>query len=372
MHNSMKKLRYSSFAIVVWFLLVSTFTNAQSIITDVKGVSSISLNPGFKETKKDDSKNSPKIDTVSFNLGLLTFSTAEKKINLNHYSYFQSENLPDIFFGVNASGEIKNDVANIFSSGDIVSGGEAGLRFGVRLFKNKTNWSSLLKKRGMTKDEIQEILDNYENTKPASDLWFITSGKFTGYSFKLFNPDSTFEKQIAKTNFTGSDINVGFNYWNARMLNNTILAGVTIGRKQTDNFDELNESAQEDTKVITGSSGTTRKVTTKQTVYSGEYKERIVYPLNLDIYFVPHKLENIAFLVNSRTDFSKSDKPKTKVGVGVFFLKNQNAFNPLAGVTIDYSDAFNVDNSDDDKTNLTKIKIGITTRLNIINNQLKK
>lgn len=370
MANSTKKFQYKKCLVQVSLIFVSCIAVGQNVITDIRGGSAIPLNPGFKETKKDSAENKSKIEEISFNLGIIKFTTTDKKLELNHYSYFQSEKFTDFFIGASGSGEIKNSVANLFSSGDIVSGGEANLRLGFRLFKNKTDWTTLLAGK-KTPQEVQDILDN--NVKPASDLWLILTGGFTGSSFKLFKPDSVFSKQIEKTNFTGTEINAGLNYWNARILNNTILAGITIGLKTTNNFDDLNESTQVDTKNVTDSiTGTTRKITTKQTVYTGSYKETTVYPLNVDLYFVPNKLENVAFLAYSRTDISKSDAPKTKLGFGVFFLKNQNAFNPVAGLIFDFADSFNVDKSDDSKGSLSKFKIGITTRINVVNNQLRK
>ncbi len=369
MDNSIKKSHYKFILITISIFTFQNSVLSQNIISS-GGTSSIPLNPGFKETKKDEAENKPKIDTVSFNLGLIRFTTTDKKLELNHYNYFHSKNFTDFFVGVSGSGEIKNSVTNLFSTGNVVSGGDANLRLGFRLFKNKTDWTSLLAGK-KTPQEIQDVLDN--STRPASDLWLVATGGFKGSSFKHFSPDSTFSKQIEKINFTGTEINIGFNYWNARILNSTILAGATIGIKRTNNFDDLNESTQEDTRTLTDTAtGTVRKVVTKQTVYSGTYKEKTVYPLNFDLYFVPHNLENLSFLLYNRTDISKTEKPKTKLGFGLFFLKNQNAFNPVAGLTIDYADVFNVDTSDDTKGSLSKLQIGITTRINIVNNRSRK
>lgn len=370
MANLMNKFLYNKYIIHGAIFLLSNFVISQNVISDTKSVSAIALNPGFKSTEKDSASDKPKIEEVSFNLGVVKFTTTDKKLELNHYSYFQSEKFTDFFIGVSGSGEIKNSVTNIFSNGDIVSGGEANLRLGFRLLKNKTDWVTLLANK-KTPQEIQNILDN--NTKPASDLWLIATGGFTGSSFKIFKPTAAFSEQIEKINFTGTEINIGLNYWNARMLNNTILAGATIGIKTTNNFDDLSESSQEDTQLfIDNTTGTTRKVVTKQTVYTGSYLESTVYPLNFDLYFVPHKLENMAFLAYSRTDISKIEGPKTKLGGGIFFLKNQNAFNPVAGLIFDFADIFNVDSTDDSKKTLSKFKIGITTRINIVNNQSRK
>jgi hypothetical protein len=368
MDNSIKKYLKSISLVVL--LSFQNLVFSQNIISDIGGSGSILLNPGFKETKKDDVENKPKVEEVSFNLGIIKFTSSDKKMELNHYNYFHTEKFTDFFVGISGSGEIKNNLTNLFSTGKVVAGAEANLKLGVRLFRNKTSWIELLDGK-KTADEIQEVLDY--KTRPASDLWFIASGNFNGSSFKHFQTDSAFSKQIEKKNFMGSEINAGFNYWNARILNSTFIVGATIGMKRTNNFDDLNENTQEDTQVITDSiTGAIRKVVSKQTVYSGNYKESTVYPFNVDLYFAPHNLENLAFLLYSRTDISRSDKPKTKMGFGLFFLKNQNVFNPLAGLTIDYGDVFNVDPSDDSKGAFSKIKIGITTRINIVNSRSRK
>ncbi|HAN17923.1 MAG: hypothetical protein A2X13_10585 [Bacteroidetes bacterium GWC2_33_15] len=370
MDSLIKKFAYKRYYVLSVLLLVGNHLYSQNIVSDTKGLSSISLNPGFKETKKDSSINDSKVEEIPFNLGIIKVITSDKKLELNHYSYFSPEKFTDFFIGISAAGELKNSVANLFSSGNVVSGGDATLRFGLRLFKNNSFFTKYLIK-DMTKEEIQEVLD--KKTKPASDLWLITTGKFIGSSFKLFQPDSVFSKQIEKTNFTGTEINIGLNYWNARILNTTILAGATIGYKRINNFDDLTESISEDTKLVSDSiTGATRKIVTKQTLYTGNYKETVVYPLNFDLYLVPHKLENVSLLAYSRTDISKAELSKTKLGFGVFFLRKQNAFNPVAGITFDYVDVFNVDKSDDNKGTLFKFKIGITTRINIVNNQMNK
>lgn len=368
MVNLMKK--YNKLILLIFISLSTKIGYSQSIIGDDKGNSSIGLTPGFKETKKEDKKDSPKVDSVGFDLGIVTFTTKDKKLGLNYYSYFNPSNFTDYYVGISSNSKIKNSTANIFSNGDIVAEGEAKLSLGFRLYKNKTDWTSILAGQ-KTPEQIQDVLDN--STRPANDLWLVLNGSFSGSSFKRFVADSTFANQIQKESFTGYDINLGFNYWNARILNNTILAGATIGIKQKNNFDDLTEGTREDVQVITDSlSNTSRKITIKQTVYTGDYKESIVYPLNFDLYFVPHNLKNIGILGFSRTEMGKKIKPKTKIGLGLYFLKDQNTFNPVAGITFGFNDFFNVDKSDDDKSSLKKFSISLSTRINLVNNQKKK
>lgn len=366
MHNLIKAFLYR----ICFFMLLfaAQNSNAQNIIPLNKGGSSLTLNPSFKETAKDSAKNDPtRIDTVSFGLGMISFSTTDKKIDFNYYNLFTPKNGHYFFVGVAASGEIKNSFATLFANKNIVSGAEAKLRFGYQLFSKTEDWDKLIGTK-RNADVIEDLMANY--TKPKSDLWAVLNVGFSGSSFKLFFPDSTFASQIQKTPFTGIDVSAGFNYWSAKFAYSTFLAGATIGIKRTNNFDDLDETTRQDVRTISDpTTSTNRTITLKETVYSGKYKETTVYPLNFDFYFVPHKLENIAFLAFSKTDISKTDKPKTRLGFGIYFLKNQNAFNPLAGLVFDYGDVFNVDKSDDYKKSINKFRIGISTRVAILSNR---
>lgn len=381
MRNLMNKSLYSYYCRIIGLcLIMANSVNAQSIIEDSKGTSALSINPGFKATDKAEAEDKPVVYDIPFNLGLITFKTTEKKVDLNYYSFFvpnKKKGLHQSYFGVTGSGAIKNSVVNLFSTNNLATEAQVTLKSGVRLWKSQVNWQQLIDKRykkdttgkgvKYPKDVIQDILDNH--VKPASDLWLVVNSKFSGSKFKLFNPDLPFDKQIEETNFTGFEINAGLNYWNARVLDQTLLLGATIGIKQTNNFDDLVESTREDTRSVSDlGSGTVRKVTVKETVYSGAYKENKVYPLNFDLYLVPQHAVNVGFLGYSRTDIANGILPKTKLGLGVYFLKNQNAFNPIAGLNFEFADAFNVDTSDDDKRAINKLKISISTRIVIVNN----
>lgn len=352
----------SLFVFIMIFISLKAYSQT-NIVADSKGSSSLGLANSSKKTNDVS-------DTVNFNLGMVTFTTKDKKVGLNYYSYFTPAKFTHTYFGISTNSKIKNSVSNVFSIGNVVPEGEIKMNLGFRLFHNQHDWDKLLK-NAQTTAEHQEILNN--KTKPAQDLWLAMNGSLSGSSFKRFIPDSTFSNQIQKQKFTGYELNVGFNYWNARIIDNILLAGITFGIKQKNNFDDLTESIREDNTVIVDSlSNTSRKIITKETVYTGDYKENIIYPLNFDFYLVPHNLKNLGILGFSRTDISKTEKPKTKLGLGLFFLKEQNSYNPVAGMTFSFSDVFNVDTSDDEKGSFNKFTISITTRINLVNNQKKK
>ncbi|GAF05482.1 hypothetical protein [Saccharicrinis fermentans] len=360
-----------SFKLFVTIILVANIAlvKGQSIIEDERGFSTLGLTPGFKETKKGSTEDKPKIDTVSFDLGMVKFTTKDKKLALDYYSYFTPQRFTDYYIGISTNSKIKNSTANIFSEKNIVAEGEVKLKTGFRIFKNKTDWPKLMANRNISDPDIVHSILN-DSTKPANDLWLVLEGSFSGTSFKRFLSDTLFSSQIQKENFTGYNVQLGLNYWNARILNLTTLTGISLGVKQKNNFDDLVEGTREDTKVSADTLNmTTRKYVIKETVYSGDYETKTVYPLNFDLYVVPHNLKNIGFLGYSRTEISSSEKPKTTLGLGVFFLKNQNAFNPTAGMTFSFKDAFNVDKSDDNKGGINKFTISLTTRINLVNSQ---
>ncbi|MES2810306.1 MAG: hypothetical protein V4619_16855 [Bacteroidota bacterium] len=345
------------------------FSNAgaQTIIQDNRGQNAVDL----KLPAKSDGSDKPVNDTITIGGGLIKFSTIEKKIELNFYQYFNPKN--PSFLAVSASGEVKNSIGSVFSSGNLEPGANAKVKYGKRLYKKRmsdyeeweTNFQSRNGRLPSTDEKQKQFIDKQKN---ASDLWLVTNVGFTGSKFKLFLPEENYGSQIKKVNFSSPEFNIGLNYWNANIAKNTVLTGVTMGIKQTNNFDDLVESSSEDvitkTDAVTGSS---RKVTEKNTLYKGAYKETWIYPLNVDLYFKPHKFDNVAFLAYSRTQFFKGDdKSKTKLGIGVYFLRKNDMFNPVFGINIDYKDVGNADKSDDDKPSINKLNVGLVFNLSAL------
>lgn len=362
MRNLMKRFLYS---MIVGAIICATpkIARGQNIIGDARNSSTLGLNPVYKSTDKTETDKS--VDTVDFNLGLVQFTTAEKKITFSQYQYHVNSS-SDVFFGISGSAAIKNSLGSLFESSNVAPEGEISLRGGISLHQSTEKWDKLL--AGKNKAEIQEILDN--QIKPANDVWLVANASLKGSKFKLYNNDTTFEKQVTDQRFTGVEVDLGINYWNARLVDFTVLAGATIGYQKKNNFDDLKEESFEETRISSDSvSGASRKASEKLTVYKGTYAEHEVFPLKVDLYLVPHKLDNVALSVFSRTDFSLKVKPKTKMGTGIYFLKDQNAFNPVAGLVFEYSDIFDVDDSDDEKGSTSKFKISLTTRLAILGNR---
>ncbi|UYZ61197.1 hypothetical protein [Hymenobacter latericus] len=358
--------------------------HGQYLLQQQIGGSSLSLNnQGVEkkatsccEEKKDDGKK-----TSATSLGFLAFSTLEKKADLNLYSYSPRGDKHDVFFGLSAAGEIKNDIASILKSGDLVTGASAKARFGWQIFKQglgaslETALDAASKIEDVNERErvVGRLLDN---TVPARDLWFVLNAGFAGSKFKRFLPDTIFDKQIQKETFSAPDLSIGLNYWQARLWKFTVLGGATYGWKRTNTFDKLDESTREDTRqVVDPTNGTTRKIVTKETVYTGTYKEQAARSLVTDLYLVPHFLDNVGVLLSQTTEsYPKSalTKPRTTPSMGIFFLKDQNSFNPVVGLSLGFYDIGDNDTSDDDKSKQSKLSLSLFTRVLLFSNQQRQ
>ncbi len=345
----------------------------QNIIQDNKGQTSLSLNPGSNKSDKD----SAKLETPAFNLGQIKIATAEKKLELNHYQYFRKNRKPPSFLGISVAGKIENSLTSLFASGDIAPGTDIKIKYGVRLFKRKIadydSWESeFIRKHGRKPTGAEQAVFS-RGFSTASDLWFVTNAGFVGSKFKLFHADSSYGKQLEKVNFSSPQLHIGLNFWTSDIFNCVTLVGTTIGIKTSNNFDDLTESTSEEVTVRTNpGDSSTRKITEKNTIFKGAYKETTCYPLNLDIYFKPHKFENVAFLLFAHHEIFKNEKPQSRIGGGFYFLRKNNLFDPVFGINVDFKDVFNNDVSDNSKRDFSKLSIGIVTDLNTLLFQKRK
>lgn len=345
------------------FLLASVTAVAQNIIQDNKGKTALSLNPGTTKPK-----DSTQVDSLQFGIGLIKLSTSEKKLELNYYHYFRPDHKAPSFVGVSASGQIDNSVSSLLSSGDFATGATLNVKYGLRLFKrqivNVDDWRADFKKKNGHDPTDADISAFVHHLSIASDFWLVMNAALTGSKFKLYAPDSAYAAQIQSKTFAAPEFNIGFNYWTADVLGSTALIGVTIGVKKTNNFDDLTETTSDE--VISNTSGTaTRKLDAKATVYTGSYKETTSYPLNFDIYFKPHKFDNIAFLVYNHNELFDGAKSKSKVGAGLYILKKNDLFNPVFGINIDYADVADHYLADE-KKGFSRLTIGLVTNLDLL------
>lgn len=358
MHFSKKKLNYSVLLGIMFCNIVST--KAQNIANEsTNGIVNMNSNSYSREGNE--------FIENSFDFSNITFNTKDSRLGLNYYSYIVRDEKAPIYLNVVAAGKVKNDIANIFSTNNVVGEGEFKVNYGIRIDKNDPDY---LFTNDTPAKEIQSYLDN--NTSPANELWFVINSTFNGYKFKRFDSTLAYENQIIKENFTGYNFNFGINYWNFNIKRMNFLGGATIGIKRTSNFDDLDENSREDKQTITNpATNTVREIIYKETVYTGTYKEYTLYPLNTNFFFAPHNLKNLSLSLFSSTEISNEYKPKTGIGLGFFVLKNLDIFNPVGGITFTLSDTFNVDKSDDKKGVMNKLTIALTTKINIFNS-LKK
>lgn len=337
--------------------LVSFCAIGQNILADNIGKTSLSLN------RVGDKGDQPDSENQDFDQSLVKVSTADKKLELNYYRYFVVEKFTDFFVGISGSGEMKNSASSLFANGNFVSGAQANFKLGFMLGKSHFDPTVLDNIDPADPAAVQKILDGLP---PAWNLWLVGNGNFEGYSFDRLMSNLSIDTEVEKTRFTGTSVNIGLNFWRAKMLGGTTLAGLTIGYKRANNFDDLSEYKLRRTETFTDTlTGNLQQLNSEKTVYRGGYKEYDEYPLDIDYYYSPHGLENVAFLLYSRIRMSEEFKPKTKFGLGIYFLKKQDFFNPIAGINFDFADVFNTANNQDSSP-FKRLTVGITTKITIV------
>ena len=311
-------------------------------------------------------------DTSSFDLGTITVNTEEKATTFNYYKYYANKRCCHAFLNISGGGAVKNSIAAVVDAGNIAPEGTASLRMGIRPWHHE-DYSKIVDMAVTAQNNGNGSIDSEEMQKLLNetkrwDVWLVAGGGVSGKKFKSFSPDSAFNAQIKKISYTSCSFNVGFNYWSANYLSGVMLAGATIGVDLSDNFDDLDEATKEDVRTSTDSvSGQVRKVNFKETVFLGQYKKDVVtFPLNMEVYYSPNFIPNIAILASASTTISSTELPKTKAGVGLFFLKGGRPTAPIAGIMLSYKDVFNNDKTDDYKGNGVKFSLALTTRINIL------
>jgi len=198
--------------------------------------------------------------------------------------------------------------------------------------------------------------------------WLVFRVTYTRASYKLLNTGGAFADQVKKQNFDGFSATVGYNALitldnvkalreqraalraarrksmdlpeaeTAQESKGSVILGVSLGVKRTNNADDLKSTDIED-QIFTSSSGTTqRSALAKQTVLRGDYKEYIAVPLNTDVVWYPGRFRSrIGFDFFTRSDLGKTGREFVP-GFGVFLTKEGKPTKVVGGISIAYDD----------------------------------
>lgn len=336
-YTMMKKLNFS---LLLTTILVNHLLYAQFNIEDGEGRTSIGYNR-------------------EINLGTVLFNTQDQKVKFDYYHYFNNANDLDFILGVTAEGKIKNDISNLFTGDNLTPESKLGAAFGWR-FYNSTNDIDWEKWPDLSKEEKDKFIDGFS---AKSDGWLFLRGNFTGSKFKLFSEDSAFNAQFVKENFSGFELDIGVNYYNANFLNRKIvlIAGLALGPQRVNNLADLTEKTFTDNEVVFNpDSSVVREIEREQNAWVGEYKTRSRFQLKADILIIPHCWNRVGLLGYYRLfDSSVKNDAIHNIGVGLYFFKEDTNFTPLGGINIGYN---NLAENNDGERELT---ISLVTAFNI-------
>jgi hypothetical protein len=218
------------------------------------------------------------------------------------------------FYGVEINGKTNDGILSLISNGNISPGAKVNGILGKDVFN-------------ITKDK------NGNERKQVLGTLALRIG-YEGSSFKLFNSDSVFAKQINKVSFNTFSSTVSFN---VKFGGNKILA-ISTGYKKVNNYGDLDEIELSDKKIITDSvSNTTRTYEVKKKVRVGDYKTFDQIPINLDFFWTPNNNPRIGFYHFWRTKFTNG-AATNGFGSGLYLLKKNNPLASIAGIVFEVDD----------------------------------
>ena len=201
-------------------------------------------------------------------------------------------------------------------------------RDGISSFISKGDISPGVKIGGIL--GTQELFHNSN----ALDGWLTLKVGYEGSSFKLFNSDSSFSKQINRTSFNTLTSSFSFNF---KIGGNKILA-TSIGYQKVNNYDELDDLELTDQKIIKdANSNMTRTYESKTKVKVGDYKTADQVPINFDFYWYSSNMQRIGFYHYWRTKFTNG-KATNGFGNGLYLLKKDKPLSSIAGIVFEIND----------------------------------
>lgn len=255
----------------------------QSVFEDTKGKSAIFLPEG----------------------GTFAFNMADASLKL---SYANRVSDRDLFFGFDIGGKSNNGILPLISKGNISPGAKVNGVVGFKEFFNDTK---------------------------RYDGWLALKVGYEGASFKLYNPDTTFDKQISKTSFNAFVSSLNFNL----KIDGNKLFAVSFGFQNANNFDDLDDVELNDKIVYFDSiSNTSRSYETKTNAKIGSYKTFNQVPINVDYFWTPRNQSRIGFYHYWRTNITLGDNVKNGLGTGIYLLKKKNPLASLIGVVFEVKD----------------------------------
>jgi hypothetical protein len=335
-------------------------STAQTAATGPEGSTSI----GVKET----------------DFGAVQLTTADKAAKLNIGRAFR-DIAADLthWYDFTAGARVKDDVGSLFRKGSLSPDARVSFVYGRNLAANPAPEIEEARIVGCQTQQgnAQECISRYvaelggiaaEACSAAADktacyteyadahpvgssawgLWLTLGVDAVAGEYRLHTPSAAFDSQIDTDVFFGPAFRVGMNFWAANIFGSSVVGGLRAGVARENNAGDLTVRNLEEVSTYTSPDGTVqRRVITTSSVYQGAYEEYTGFPIDADFIVKPLAFRNIAFNALARADFGQGRATTFRPGVGLLFLKGNNALTPLGGISATVDDVLSDDIQDD-------------------------
>lgn len=235
--------------------------------------------------------------------GTFRLNTLDGSLKL---SYSHENTKSHLFYGIDVSGKTHDGILSLFANGKITPGVKANAVIGYKEI------------------EISSKLD----------AWTYAKIGYEGASFKLFEPDSIFAKQINKKTFNTFVVSGAFNL----KVGGFAVFGLGFQYKKGNNYSSLEDiEINEITNYTDSTSNTIRTQEQKMTLKSGDYRVFDQWTIQADAFWLPNNQPRIGFYHYFRAKF-QGDQFVPTLGSGIYLLKKNNPLSSIAGIVFEIND----------------------------------
>lgn len=153
--------------------------------------------------------------------------------------------------------------------------------------------------------------------------------------------------RLRKEALTGLGGVVGLGAWTPNLFGVRWVAGASVGVERANNVGDLTEVRVDEVRAAAGASGPETRVTQERKGLYGAYAAFTQMPVGVDLVAAPIRVPDVALHLFTRTPVRPDRPDPTRIGLGVYLLKDRNPLTPLGGLTFRVDDAFRVTERDD-------------------------
>ncbi|HEX2092984.1 MAG TPA: hypothetical protein VHG28_11300 [Longimicrobiaceae bacterium] len=287
-------------------------------------------------------EGSSSIGVFNREFGAIQINSAENSAGLELGGYLF--NPPRLhWYNAEISARSKDGIASLLEGGGLTPETTLQLKVGINIATSGGPSADQIEAVRRCQDpavpDSKRCIEEYELSNPVSGkafgTWLIFGLDATAGSYKFLLRDADVEDQVQEEKFFGPELHGGINFWNANILNNSIIGGFTLGIARHNNTEDLDTRELEEVETVSRPTGSQERNTVKKTtVYEGDYEEFTAFPLRGDLIIKPLPLRNLGLNLLARAEVSEATKPDFELGLGMLVLKDNNALTPVANILL--------------------------------------